>query len=89
MRASAHCCNVSSEVLALSEEGDNFATPKIDAKGNFTTVRVGSKVPLPENTETLRQRLELWGRSWLFAAFMHTNSPLLAKTGYRGLHSLH
>ena len=66
-----------SEVLGVNEEDDTLATPKVDKGGSIVTVRVGNRIPLPENTETLRHRLDLWGRSWLFAGSMHTNRIIL------------
>ena len=62
-----------SEVLAVCEEDDTLAVPRVDKSGGLVTVKVGNRIPLPENTETLRARLDLWGRSWIFAASMHTN----------------
>ena len=66
-----------SEVLGADQEDDSLAVPRVAKDGSFTTVKVGSRIPLPENTETLRTRLDLWGRSWIFASTMHTNRAVL------------
>ena len=45
----------------------------MDSKRNFVSVKIGNKVALPRNPEQLRFRIDLWGRSWIFAAALHTN----------------
>ena len=65
------------DVLNVLEEDDQLTTPKIDQGGNFVTIKTGSRVPLPSNIEQFRQRVHLWGTSWIMAASMHTNRPIL------------
>ena len=62
-----------SEVLGVLEDEDPMDVPRVDAKGNFVTVKMGNTVALPRNMEQLRFRIDLWGRSWIFAAALHTN----------------
>ena len=40
-----------SEVLAVTEDDESHAAPKVDSQGNFVSVRVGNRVQLPKNPE--------------------------------------
>ena len=60
------------------EDDGPMGMPRVDSKGNFVTVKVGNKVPLPRNSEQFRARIDLWGRSWIFAAALHTSRTELA-----------
>ena len=41
------------------------------------TIKTGNRIPLPSNIEQFRQRVHLWGTSWIMAASMHTNRRFL------------
>ena len=62
-----------SEVIDASQTLPDMMRSTFDNQGNFCAVRVGHRVPLPTNTEQFRQRIEVWGTSWIMASFIHTN----------------
>ena len=66
-----------SEVLNEDEDEGNAMQTVLDPKGNFMAVRAGNRVPLPLNTEQLRQRISIMGNSWIFAGFQQTTKRYL------------
>ena len=67
-----------SEILPVDEDVGSMATTKIDLKGNLFAVKMSSTVPLPENSEQLRHRVCLWGRTWVMAGYIHTSRAIFA-----------
>lgn len=65
------------EVVDKTHDDTDTAKPVFDSSGQLRAVKVGAKVPLPENPEQLRERIELYGNSWIFASFVHTNRVYL------------
>ena len=66
-----------SEIIDCTEDEPDMARTGFDAKGNLVAMRVSSRVPLPENPEQLRRRIELWGNTWIMASLLHTNRSYL------------
>ena len=67
-----------SEVLdATTEDLPCKEAPSVDAKGYFISVKVGPRLSMPSNSEQLRQRIETWGTSWIWASLLHTNRAYL------------
>ncbi len=62
------------------EHDDDFTggmQPDLSASGQLTFNKSGKEAPLPSNAEELRERLRVWGTSWMFAALKHPGRHLL------------
>ena len=65
--------------VVLSADDDEAETMKaiFNTSGQLEAVRVGKKVAMPGNTEELRSRMSLLGRSWVMAATLHPHQTYL------------
>ena len=49
------------EVISVSDEGDEVLKPVWDSQMNLKAIRIGQSIPLPENPEQLRKRMNVMG----------------------------
>ena len=65
------------EVLSREEDDPDTLRAICLAGGEFKAMKVGAKVALPGNTETLRKRLALLGVAWMFLGNHQSNRGYL------------
>ena len=77
-----------SEVLGVLEDDEPMGVPRVDAKGNFVSVKVSNRVPLPRNSEQLRFRIDLWGAVVDFRSRPPHEPRRVGELGPAGFHEL-
>ena len=61
------------DVLSQQDDKQDNLQPLWDTSGHLKAVKISKQVPLPTNTEELRDRFELMSTAWIMVACKHTH----------------
>ncbi len=64
-------------VINKDQGGPGELVPVWDPSGSFKAIKLPSEVPMPKDSEELRQRVELLGVAWMCVSNVHSSWPWL------------